>query len=126
MSEKPRHLNMLREVHLPKELKKAKDAFGRAGLPFETFARGNGLEPWLKLKLPEGDVFVAYQYKRVVSTEKIPGFKCSTAGLGEFEYYVDIHETTSPEESENRSEETHDSEPPETPEPPQKKKIRVQ
>ena len=126
MSEKPRHLNMLREVHLPKELKKAKDAFETAGLPFQTFSRSDGLAPWLKLALPEGDVYVAYRYNRIVATERIPGFKCTTAGLGEFDYYVDISEPTSPEEESSPIVDTEETPAPEAVEPPPQKKIRVQ
>ena len=78
------------EARLPQQLKNAKDKFQSAGLVCETSSRGEGLEPWLKVALPESDVYVAHQYNRIISTERIPGFNCTTAGLGEFEYYVDL------------------------------------
>lgn len=78
------------EARLPEQLKDAKDKFQSAGLVCETYSRGEGLEPWLKVALPGGDVYLAHQYNRIVSTERIPGFNCTTAGLGEFEYYVDL------------------------------------
>lgn len=126
MSEKPRHLDMLRDVHLPKELKKAKEIFVAAGIPCETFPRGGGLAPWLKLGLPERDVYVSYQYNRVVSTEKIPGFSCATAGLGEFEYYVNLDEKEPIAEAEVSATNIPVVEADQTPEPPKIKKIRVQ
>ncbi len=53
-------------------------------------SRGTGLEPYLKIALQTGDVYVAHYYGHIVSTDRIPGFNTTTAGLGEFEYYVQV------------------------------------
>lgn len=86
----PKQMAAVEVAPLGPELKAAEVKFLQAGLPCEIISRGAGLEPWLKLALPTGDVHVAHQYNRIVSTDRIPGFNTSTAGLGEFEYYVEV------------------------------------
>ena len=78
------------DTRLPQQLRDARDKFQSAGLTCETFSRGEGQDAWLKVMLPGRDVYVAYQYNRVVATDRIDGFPASTAGLGEFEYYIEV------------------------------------
>ena len=123
MNEKPRDLNLLRDALLAKktkaesqspvsesvinaldaqvemaplspQLKAAEAAFLKTGLACEIVSRGAGLEPYLKLKFEDKEVYVAHHYGHIVSTDRIPGFNTSTAGLGEFEYYVQIEGLT--------------------------------
>lgn len=82
------------EPQLEPQLQAAREKFEGLGIACETFKRGGNLAPWLKVVVDGQEVYVAYQYGKLVSTDLIPGVQTTAAGLGEFEYYLHFPKMT--------------------------------
>ena len=82
------------ERGLEPQLQDAREKLEKLGFECEVFRRGGNLAPWLKVKTENQEVYVAYQYNKIVSTGRLPRVRTETAGFGEFEYYLVLPEAS--------------------------------